>query len=77
MREAARRAIASPSRLGREQLVRPLHLRSLLRALRPLQWTKNAAVLAALVFSGELFDLGSLARAVAAVVVFCCVSSGV
>ena len=49
--------------------------RSLLRALRPLQWTKNTVVLAALVFSGELFDAEPLARAAAAAIVFCCVSS--
>ena len=77
MRGVARRALASPTRLTREHLARPANLRALLGALRPLQWTKNAVVVAALVFSGELFDLGSLARAVAAVVVFCCVSSGV
>ena len=36
---------------------------------------QNAVVLAALVFSGELFSLGSLARAIAAALVFCCASS--
>jgi 4-hydroxybenzoate polyprenyltransferase len=51
----------------------PLH--PLLRSLRPLQWTKNAVVLAALVFSGELFTVGSVARAAAAALVFCCASS--
>ena len=49
--------------------------RSLLRALRPLQWTKNTVVLAALVFSGGLFDAEPLARAAAAAIVFCCASS--
>src|SRR5918998_6547670 len=47
----------------------------LVRSLRPLQWTKNAVVLAALVFSGELFTVESVARAAAAVLVFCCASS--
>lgn len=49
----------------------------LVRAMRPLQWTKNGVVAAALLFSGQLFDPGALARTVAAVVVFCAVSSGV
>ena len=49
--------------------------RALLRALRPPQWTKNAVVFAALVFSGELFSAGPLLSAVVAAIVFCCVSS--
>ena len=49
----------------------------LLRAMRPLQWTKNGLVSAALLFSGQLFEPESLARTLAAVLVFCAVSSGV
>lgn len=77
MREASRRALASPARLGRGWLARPVALPALVRALRPLQWTKNAVVLAAVVFSGELFAPGPLARALAAAIVFCAVSSAV
>lgn len=54
---------------------RIVDVRALLRSLRPLQWTKNAVVFAALVFSGELFAAGSLARVVVAALVFCCASS--
>ncbi len=72
MRDTPRRSLAAPSGLAR-----PLNLPALLRALRPLQWTKNAVVLAALVFSGELFDAGPLARALAAALVVCAVSSAV
>ena len=47
------------------------------RALRPLQWTKNGIVLAALVFDRKLFEPDALARSVLAALVFCCLSSGV
>jgi 4-hydroxybenzoate polyprenyltransferase len=49
----------------------------LVRAMRPLQWTKNAVVLAALVFDRHVFDLGQLSRSVLAVVAFCLLSSGI
>ena len=49
----------------------------LFRAMRPLQWTKNAIVLAALVFDERLLEGGSLARGIAAVLVFCAVSSAI
>ena len=48
----------------------------LVRALRPLQWTKNAIVLAALVFDEHLFEPSLLLRALVAFVIFCGVSSG-
>ena len=35
-----------------------VRLPPLVRSLRPLQWTKNAVVFAALVFSGEVFESG-------------------
>ncbi|MDQ3779208.1 MAG: decaprenyl-phosphate phosphoribosyltransferase [Chloroflexota bacterium] len=60
-----------------EQRSRRVSVNALLGALRPLQWTKNAIVLAAVVFSGELFDAEQLARAGVAAVIFCIVSSGV
>src|SRR5215210_4335464 len=49
----------------------------LMRALRPVQWTKNAVLFAALVFDRKLFEPGAVARSVLAVVVFCALSSGV
>ncbi|MGI8476810.1 MAG: decaprenyl-phosphate phosphoribosyltransferase [Thermomicrobiales bacterium] len=49
----------------------------LLRAMRPLQWTKNGLVFAALLFSHRVFAPESLARSIAAAVVFCAVSSAI
>ena len=46
-------------------------------ALRPKHWIKNAFVLAPLVFAGRLSDPGSMARAAAALAVFCALSSSV
>jgi 4-hydroxybenzoate polyprenyltransferase len=50
---------------------------ALLRALRPVQWTKNGIVFAALVFDRKLFEPEALAQAALAALVFCCLSSGV
>jgi 4-hydroxybenzoate polyprenyltransferase len=49
---------------------------TIVRAMRPTQWTKNGVIFAGLVFGGKLFEAGALATAVAAVVVFCLLSSG-
>ncbi len=48
---------------------------SLLKELRPKQWTKNALVLAGLVFSLRLLDFTAVGRAVAALLIFCAISS--
>lgn len=48
---------------------------SLLRLLRPKQWTKNLLVFAALIFSGHFVQPFFLARAFAAFVAMCLVSS--
>ena len=48
-----------------------------LRALRPKQWTKNAAVLAPLVFAHKALVPGLVLRAFAATVGFCLLSSAV
>lgn len=48
---------------------------TLLRLLRPVQWTKNAVVLAGVVFSGEADQPAQLGRALLAVLAFCAVSS--
>ena len=47
---------------------------SLLRSLRPNQWTKNLFVFAGLIFAERLFDLGAAAKATAAFGVFCVLS---
>jgi hypothetical protein len=68
-------AIAAGSVPRRRRSAPVVRLPPLVRALRPLQWTKNAVVFAALVFSGELFEVGALLRTVLAAAVFCCASS--
>ncbi|MBM4380317.1 MAG: decaprenyl-phosphate phosphoribosyltransferase [Deltaproteobacteria bacterium] len=55
---------------------RPLPL-VLLQQLRPRQWTKNAAVLAPLVFARSLFESGSALRAVLAAAGFSLAASGI
>ncbi|MDP9366089.1 MAG: decaprenyl-phosphate phosphoribosyltransferase [Chloroflexota bacterium] len=52
-------------------------LPAVVRALRPLQWTKNGVIGAAVVFGHRLGDPESLARTILAIVVFCALSSGV
>lgn len=54
----------------------PLAL-ALVRALRPRQWTKNAAVVAPLVFAHKALDPASAGRALAAAGFFCLLSSAV
>ena len=48
---------------------------SLIRLIRPKQWTKNGFVFAALVFSGSLFDVPMLLKTFLGFVVFCLASS--
>ncbi len=50
-------------------------LRPLLRALRPVQWVKNAFVLAPLVFAEQLTDPQVLGRAALAFLAFCFAAS--
>jgi 4-hydroxybenzoate polyprenyltransferase len=47
---------------------------SLLRSLRPHQWTKNLFVFAGLIFAERLFDPTAAATAVGAFIVFCALS---
>lgn len=47
----------------------------IIRLLRPKQWTKNALVFAALVFSKNLFDGEMLLKNILGFVIFCLVSS--
>lgn len=46
----------------------------MLRSLRPEQWTKNLFVFAGVLFGGHLLDVPAMARAVAALVIFCALS---
>lgn len=49
----------------------------LLKSMRPKQWTKNAAVFAALIFDRQLFKTDSVFRTFAGFILFCLVSSSV
>jgi 4-hydroxybenzoate polyprenyltransferase len=48
---------------------------SLLRSIRPGQWSKNLLVFAGLLFAKRLFDLPSLLHALAAFAIFCALSA--
>ncbi len=63
---------AAPSRTQTGSL-----LQGLVRSMRPKQWTKNAVVLAALVFDLKLFDANAVLRALLGVLVLCLLSSSV
>ena len=52
-------------------------LKYIFKAMRPRQWTKNAFVLAALVFDRQLFHIQSLERTLLTFLIFCLVSSSV
>lgn len=49
--------------------------RALLEAMRPKQWTKNAVLFAALIFSRHTFELDYVLKVVAATAIFCILSS--
>jgi 4-hydroxybenzoate polyprenyltransferase len=49
----------------------------LLKSMRPKQWTKNAAVFAALIFDRQLFKTDAVIRTIAGFILFCLVSSSV
>jgi 4-hydroxybenzoate polyprenyltransferase len=66
--------VARPKSMPMNRPVTPLAA-ALLAALRPAQWTKNAVVLAPLVFARRATDAPSVARAIAATALFCAVSS--
>ena len=65
---------AEPRREHAFVRTRPLPY-SLVRSLRPEQWTKNLIVFGGLLFGQRLFDLPSALRATAAFAVFCALSS--
>lgn len=66
---------ARPSGASGERAIGVGGLLPLIRAMRPLQWTKNAVVLAALVFGMRLFDPASVGEALLAAIAFCAASS--
>jgi 4-hydroxybenzoate polyprenyltransferase len=65
------------NQIGSTAAVPAYRLPPLIRALRPLQWTKNALVFAAAIFAVRAFDTEPLLRSIGAVIVFCAVSSGI
>lgn len=54
-----------------------MKMRALIKTLRPRQWTKNAFILAALVFDHQLTHVPALLRTLAAFALFCFLSSAV
>ena len=54
-----------------------MNVSAIIKTMRPHQWTKNAFVLAALVFSQHLLDPPYLTRALVAFAAFCLLSSAV
>ncbi len=48
-----------------------------LKLLRPKQWIKNFALFAAIIFTGQLFNIPVLLRVILGFVVFCGLSSGI
>ena len=53
------------------------NIRGLRKTMRLRQWTKNAAVFAALIFDGKLLDAGLLLQTTLAMLCFCLASSSV
>jgi len=53
---------------------RPSTLRLFVSSLRPAQWTKNLFVFAGMLFGGQLLELQSILRSVAAFAIFCALS---
>jgi len=52
-------------------------LSGLVRTMRPKQWTKNAAIFAALIFDAKVFQRGPLLRTLAGFVLMCAVTGAV
>ena len=69
-------AQAKDRQLARETGAVP-RLPALVRAMRPLQWTKSSLVFAALLFDRKVFEAGPLFRSISAAIVFCLLSSAI
>lgn len=52
-------------------------LRDIIRLLRPRQWIKNFAIFAAVLFSGQLFNIGLLIQVSYGFIIFCALSSAI
>ncbi len=52
-------------------------LRNIFRLLRPRQWIKNFAIFAALLFSGQLFDITLIQKVAEGFIIFCAISSAI
>ena len=65
-------------RIGHPNLLRQPYSTfwSLVVALRPMQWSKNGLVLAALFFSGQAFQVSDALLSIAGMLLFCAVCSG-
>jgi 4-hydroxybenzoate polyprenyltransferase len=63
--------------LDEEQIAPIRTLPPLLRAMRPLQWTKSLLVFAALIFARDTFHLDPVLRSIGAFIAFCMVSSAI
>lgn len=74
-RDASATAVSELRALEREPSDPLGGLPPALRALRPIQWTKNLLVFAALIFSRNVFEPELLVRGIGAFVAFCAVSS--
>jgi 4-hydroxybenzoate polyprenyltransferase len=66
-------AAGTQSRFARTYAALP----PLIRAMRPIQWSKNSLVFAALLFDRQVFEFDALWRCFAAAMVFCAVSSAI
>lgn len=69
------RAVASQPREPKQPATESSAVRDLLQLVRPAQWSKNAILFAAILFSKHLFDPPELLRVLAAFASFCCISS--
>ena len=52
-------------------------LKALLKTMRPRQWTKNAFVLAAIVYDGQIINAPAVLRSLLGVALFCLLSSAI
>jgi 4-hydroxybenzoate polyprenyltransferase len=75
MEEVVTPAAAEPVVHMGPPVTSPTRYRMLLETMRPKQWTKNAFVLAGVVFSGRALELDSQLRAWTTFVAFCAISA--